>query len=148
MIEGVMIKELVTHDDDRGFFREIIRATDDIFKEGFGQLSVSRVNKGVVKAWHLHKEQVDWFYVSSGLLKVALYDTRKESSTFKQTMVLLMGDGRPAQVLKVSAGVAHGYKCLKGPAEIFYLVSKVYDGKDEVRIPYDDPEINFDWTKD
>ncbi len=31
MIEGVVIKELVTHVDERGYFREIIRATDDFF---------------------------------------------------------------------------------------------------------------------
>ena len=28
MIEGVMLKELVTHRDERGFFREVIRITE------------------------------------------------------------------------------------------------------------------------
>jgi dTDP-4-dehydrorhamnose 3,5-epimerase-like enzyme len=30
MIEGVEIKELVTHSDERGFFREITRGTEAI----------------------------------------------------------------------------------------------------------------------
>ena len=34
-IEGVVVRELVTHSDERGFFREIIRVTDEFFKEGF-----------------------------------------------------------------------------------------------------------------
>ena len=34
MIEGVEIKELVTHADERGFFREMIRVTDGFFGEG------------------------------------------------------------------------------------------------------------------
>jgi dTDP-4-dehydrorhamnose 3,5-epimerase len=34
MIDGVVIKELVTHTDERGFFREIIRATDDFSVRG------------------------------------------------------------------------------------------------------------------
>ncbi len=31
VIEGVVSKELATYPDDRGFFREIIRVTDDVF---------------------------------------------------------------------------------------------------------------------
>ena len=50
MIEGVVLKDLVTHVDERGFFREIIRKGDDFFKEGFGQWSHSRMNQGVAKA--------------------------------------------------------------------------------------------------
>ncbi len=34
-IEGVVLKSLDTHVDQRGFFREIIRATDGFFEEGF-----------------------------------------------------------------------------------------------------------------
>ena len=39
MIEGVVLKELVTHAEVRGFFREIIRATDSSFVQSFGQWS-------------------------------------------------------------------------------------------------------------
>lgn len=148
MIKGVKLKKLITHTDERGFFREIIRVTDDCFKEGFGQLSVAQVYPGVIKAWHLHKKQVDWWYISSGLLKVALYDTRKDSQTFKETMELLMGDNQPVQVLRIPMGVAHGYKCLSGPADIIYITSKAYDGTDEGRIPYDDAQIGYDWLKE
>ena len=35
MIEGVVVHQLVTHMDERGFFREVIRVTDDHFEEGF-----------------------------------------------------------------------------------------------------------------
>ena len=148
MIEGVMLKNLITHTDERGFFREIIRSTDDLFKEGFGQLSVAQVHQWVIKAWHIHKKQVDWWYVSSGLLRVALYDTREDSPTFKEIMELLMGDNQPAVVLRIPTGVAHGYKCISGPALIFYVTSKVYDGTDEGRISHDDAQIGYDWLKE
>lgn len=147
MIEGVMLKDLITHTDERGFFREIIRVTDGCFKEGFGQLSVACVYQGVIKAWHIHKEQVDWCYVASGLLKVVLHDTRKGSPTFKETMELFMGDNHPARVLRVPNGVAHGYKCLSGPALVFYITSKVYDGTDDGRIAHNDAQIGYDWLK-
>ena len=49
-IEGVVIKDLVTHPDERGYFREIIRETDPFFGEGFAQLSHSMLHPGVSKA--------------------------------------------------------------------------------------------------
>ena len=147
MIYGVSIKNLITHPDERGFFREIIRKTDDFFKEGFGQFSVSKMHPGVIKAWHLHNKQVDWWYVHNGLIKVALYDTRKDSRTYKEIMELLMGDNQPAKALRIPPGVAHGCKCISGPANLFYITSYVYDSSDELRIAFNDEEIGFDWLK-
>ena len=147
MIEGVMLKDLVTHIDERGFFREIIRVTDDFFAEGFGQWSHSLMYPGVIKAWHIHKVQVDWWYVGSGVVKVVLHDTRPGSPTHRQTMEFLMGDNQPARVLRVPPGVAHGCKCISGPAHLFYITSNVYDPADEGRLLHDDPEIGYDWRK-
>src|SRR3981189_2839899 len=93
-IDGVVVKELVTHDDERGFFREVIRETDEFF-DHFGQWSHSLMFPGPAKAWHSHMRQTDWWY-AIGALKVALYDTREDSPTKGQLMEILMGDGRPA----------------------------------------------------
>ena len=147
MINGVIIKKLVTHTDERGYFREIIRVTDDFFSEGFGQLSISLMFPGVIKAWHIHKKQIDWWYIHEGIIKVALYDTRKDSPTHKELMELLMGDNQPAQVLRIPPGVAHGCKCISGPASLFYITSNIYNPEDEGRIPHDDPVIGYDWGK-
>jgi dTDP-4-dehydrorhamnose 3,5-epimerase len=145
MIEGVILKALVTHTDERGFFREIIRVTDGFFREGFGQWSHSLMYTGSAKAWHIHKKQVDWWYVAGGVLKVALHDTRSNSSSHKETMELLMGDNQTAKVLRIPSGVAHGCKCISGPVHLFYITSNVYAPEDEGRIPHDDMEIGYDW---
>ena len=147
MIEGVIIKELVTHTDERGFFREIFRFSEEFEKISVGQLSHSLVKEGVVKAWHGHKEQFQWNYVVSGKIKVALYDNRSESSTYWETMEFLVGDDEKPRAYYFPPGVLHGYKCLKGPMQIVYVTSGVYDLSDEVRIPYDDREIGYDWLK-
>ncbi len=147
MIEGVVLKELETFNDDRGFFRELIRSTDDSFREGFGQWSHSLMFDGVIKAWHFHRIQTDWWYIVSGVLRVGLCDLREESDTYKQSMDFLMGDLQPARVLKIPPGIAHGCKTVQGPVHLFYLTSHVYNPDDEIRIPYNDPQINFDWLK-
>lgn len=147
MIEGVMIKELATHNDRRGFFREIIRVSDDFFDCGFGQWSHSLMLDGVIKAWHLHYIQTDFLYVCSGVVRVGLCDLRPKSNTYKQTMDFLMGDNQPAQTVKIPPGVAHGLKTIRGPVHLFYILSHTYNPDDEIRIAYNDPKIDFDWLK-
>lgn len=147
MIEGVIIKELRTFADERGYFREIIRSTDGLFAAGFGQWSHSLMFDGVVKAWHLHAIQSDWWYVATGVLRVGLCDMRQDSPTYKATMDFLMGDLQTASVVLIPPGVAHGCKTIQGPVNLFYITSHVYNPDDELRIPFDDPDIDFDWLR-
>lgn len=147
MIDGVVIKDLVTHNDERGFFREIIRVTDSFFTEGFGQFSHSLMYPGVAKAWHVHPHQVDWWYVPIGVLKVALHDVRPDSPTKGETMEFFLGENQPARVLRIPPGVAHGCKAIGGTVHLFYITSMTYDPKEEGRIPHDDPAIGYDWVK-
>jgi dTDP-4-dehydrorhamnose 3,5-epimerase len=147
MIAGVTVKKLEKHQDERGFFEEIVRVNDGFFAEGFGQWSHSLRKTGVVVAWHYHPHQVDWWFVSRGKLKVVLHDLREESQTYRQTQEILMGEGQEDIVLKIPAMVAHGFKVITGPAELFYITSKTYNAEEEGRIPPDDPKIGYDWTK-
>ena len=149
MISGVIIKELVRHPDERGFFEEMIRKTDEFFAEGFGQVSHSFMVAGVVKAWHVHKTQVDWWYVVRGTIKMALYDMRESSPTFKELNEFIIGGQEGTnKIVKIPQGVAHGLKVVKGPTDLVYVTSGVYSQDEEGRIPYDDPAIGYDWVQD
>lgn len=146
MIEGVKIKRLVTHPDDRGYFREVLR-DDDKLLEKFGQTSVTETYPGVIKAFHWHKKQDDLWYVACGMAQVVLYDMRESSKTYKETQVIYTGEQNPALVL-IPKGVAHGYKVVGiKPVMLFYHTTRSYDPKDpdEERIAFDDPKIGFDW---
>ena len=144
MILGVEIKELVTHPDERGFFREVIRGSDQFFGEGFGQLSHSLMYPGTAKAWHYHPQQIDWWYCI-GALKVALYDLRQNSPTRGKLVELVMGDRHGAKVLKIPAMVAHGCRALE-LTHLIYVTSTTYDPAQEGRLPHDDPSIGYDWV--
>jgi dTDP-4-dehydrorhamnose 3,5-epimerase len=147
MIDGVLIKKLVRHPDERGYFEEIIRKTDTCFTEGFGQLSHSFMAKGVVKAWHVHATQVDWWFCTTGKIKAVLYDTRSSSRTHKELNEFVLGDEPDNIVLKIPPGVAHGMKVLEGPCHFVYATSAVYDPKEEGRISYNDSVIGYDWVQ-
>jgi dTDP-4-dehydrorhamnose 3,5-epimerase len=144
-IEGVEIKDLILHKDERGFFCEIIRNSDGFFKNSFAQLSHSMVFDGIVKAWHFHKKQTDWMYTVKGDMKLVLFDARKNSKTYKKIMEILMGETLGHKVVKIPPGVAHGYKVINGPMHIIYVTDREYDKTDEFRISYNDPEIGYDW---
>ena len=143
MLSGVEIKQLTTYPDERGFFREIIRETDEFFGH-FGQLSHSLMYPGTAKAWHLHQNQIDWWYCI-GALKVALHDLREGSETKGETVTFFMGDRYGATCVKIPPGVAHGCRALE-LTHLLYVTSSVYNPEDEGRLPHDDPTIGFDWT--
>jgi len=147
MIEGVVIRTLKTHKDERGFFREIFRFSEEFNDVSVGQLSHSLVKEGVVKGWHGHKEQSQWNYVVSGLIAVALHDNRSESPTYGETIQFLVGDGQEPVGYYFPPGVLHGYKCLKDPMQIIYVTSGVYTLSDEIRLSLDDADIGFRWKQ-
>lgn len=147
LINGVETKTLVRHPDERGYFQEVIRKSDEFFNEGFGQLSVSHMHMGVVKAWHIHKTQIDWWIVISGGIKAVLYDKRTDSSTYKVLNEFLIGEGGELIVLKIPPGVAHGLKVLHGPADLVYVTSSIYNKDEEGRIDYQDMDIGYDWVQ-
>ncbi len=144
-MKGVEIKSLISHGDDRGFFREVFRATESIFMGGvFGQWSHSKMEKNVVKAWHYHHVQTDWWYVPFGEVRTVLVDYREESTTFKEKLELNMGESNPVCV-RIPPGVLHGCRVLSAVAHLFYITSHTYDPNEEGRYPYNDPEIGYDW---
>ena len=147
-IVGVTLKQLKTHRDDRGFFREIVRSTDPFFQEArFAQWSHSRMVKDVVKAWHYHHIQIDWWYVPIGEIQTVLFDNRPESPTYKGKMVFNMGDRSPDQEIcvKIPPGVLHGCKVLSNEAHLFYITSEVYNPNEEGRFPYNSPLVAHPW---
>ncbi len=150
-IAGVELKQLKTHRDDRGFFREVVRVTDPFFGEGgFAQWSHSRMVKDVVKAWHFHHVQIDWWYLPIGQVRTVLIDNRPESPTYKAKMELLMGEsdrfpGSQEICVKIPPGVLHGCRVLSPEAHLFYITSVTYNPNEEGRIPFNAPEIGYDW---
>ena len=145
MIVGIKIIELTTHEDERGFFREIFRFSEQYEGVPVGQLSHSLVKEGVVKAWHGHVYQSQWNYVVSGQIKVALYDNRVGSETYKEILELTAGAEADPIAYFFPSGVLHVYQCMKGPMHIIYVTSGVYDLEDEIRKSSDDLNPAISW---
>jgi dTDP-4-dehydrorhamnose 3,5-epimerase len=145
-IQGVKIKKLKVIPDERGWLMEILRCDDELFQK-FGQVYLTTAYPGVVKAWHYHKKQVDNFTCVKGKMKVALYDARPDSPTYRALMELFIGEINPILV-QVPAGVYHGFKAVGKETAYFVSIPTLpYDHKnpDEYRLPPDTSEIPYDW---
>ncbi len=148
MIAGVKVKELKVIPDERGRLMEILRS-DDGFFEKFGQVYITTALPGIVKAWHYHRKQTDHFLCVIGKARVALYDSREDSSTFKEINEFVLELANPF-LLKIPPLVYHGFKCVSdGEAAIMNIPTELYnyDNPDEFRVdPYKN-DIPYDWKK-
>jgi dTDP-4-dehydrorhamnose 3,5-epimerase len=151
LIEGVKIEPLQVYPDDRGFFTELARlgkglaakmVPDAVCKI---QVSLTLTYPGTIKAIHYHSEQTDLWAPISGMVQVFLYDLRRNSSTFGAINTIFSGRLQPWEIL-IPPGVAHGYKALGvEPIQLVYFTDRHYNPADELRLPYDHPDIGYDW---
>lgn len=146
MIAGVKTKTLITHADERGWLYEILRSDDEMFKK-FGQVYISAVYPGVVKAWHCHARQTDSFTVVSGMAKLVLADLRQDSPTKGEVNEFIIGDEN-RRLIQIPPMVHHGIKGIgTQPALALNCPDHAFDKDhpDEIRLPYNTPEIDYDW---
>jgi dTDP-4-dehydrorhamnose 3,5-epimerase len=152
LIVGVAVEPLQLHADDRGFFLEVARLgsgklTAQMIPDSQRQIQVSftLTYPGAIKAIHYHYEQTDVWTPVVGMLQVVLCDLRRASPTFGRINTLYVGHLRPWQIL-IPPGVGHGYKVLgTNAAQLVYLTDRFYNPMDEGRLPYNHPDIAYDW---
>lgn len=148
LIEGVQVRPFDLWPDDRGYFLEVIRMKQGLaagFPPESTQVSAALSYPGTIKAFHFHRHQTDLWCPSAGMFQVALVDMRPASATFGRKNTFYAGALRPWQIL-IPPGVGHGYKVIgELPAMLVYVTDRVYNPRDEGRIPYNDPQIQYDW---
>ena len=147
LIEGVKTKPLRLVPDERGWVMEILRADDECFHK-FGQVYVSATYPGVVKAWHYHKHQIDNFTCISGMVKLVLVDTRKDSPTEGVVNEFFLGTRNP-MLVQVPNLVYHGWKCISTDVStVVNVPTEAYrhDEPDEYR---QEPHgtLPYDWSR-
>jgi dTDP-4-dehydrorhamnose 3,5-epimerase len=148
LIAGIRLNAFPIWPDDRGYFLEVSRLGQGLvedFPVPGSQVSAAVNYPGIIKAFHYHKFQTDYWVPVAGLLQVVLVDLRKGSSSFGAKNTLYVGALRPWQVM-IPPGIAHGYKVIgEQPSTLVYITNRTYDPKDEGRIAYNDSSIAYDW---
>src|ERR1700680_2336743 len=110
-IHDVQVKTFVKHADQRGFFIEQLKRGDlddngrpFIGDRPFAQMSRSLVYaRGgnppeLIKAFHWHKRQWDYWDIVVGNARVVLVDLRPDSATCGTVQTLILGANSPRMV--------------------------------------------------
>lgn len=148
-IQGLLVIERPTFDDDRGFFRELVRMNE--VEEATGiQFTVRQWNhslshQGVIRG--LHAE--GWnkiVYPVTGRIFIAIVDIRTESETFARVEIFEFDASKEHKAIFISKGLANSI-CVAGNEDVnyLYLVDAYYDGKDTTAISWDDPDLAIKW---
>ena len=145
-ISGVYIAELQAFGDDRGRFMETFR------KEWFPQRSwdIFQTNrsdsaKGVLRGLHYHHNQVDYWYVVKGTIRVGLADIRPASPTYKHAQTIEMGEENNIGLF-IPCGVAHGFVTLTAATHTYVVDGYYNGGADENGVAWNDPDLNVAWN--
>jgi dTDP-4-dehydrorhamnose 3,5-epimerase len=148
MIDGVQVERLQCHVDERGRLTELFRA-DDGLCELFGQVHITTVQPGAIKAWHRHLETTDVIAPVAGTARLGLADDRDGSKTEGQMNEFFLTPLDPMKVL-IPPGVWFGLKGVGTQEAVVAVFSdRLYDPKDpdQQRL---DPLVNelpFDWDR-
>ena len=131
---------LTRHEDERGWFAELARAS--ALPKPIRQANLARSRKGVIRGLHYHERgQDDLFVCLEGTVRVVVLD-RETGEVFTEDI----GDDNPAAVY-VTGMYAHGYEALTD-CLFMYLVTEEYDAAnpDEQSLPWDDERVRHLWS--
>jgi dTDP-4-dehydrorhamnose 3,5-epimerase len=140
VIEGVEVYPLRPHEDERGWFVELMRSSNLPKPAKQSNLVFSR--KGVIRGLHYHaRGQSDLFACLSGMVRIVVLD-RETGETF----TVDIGDDNPVTVF-VPGIHAHGYEALTDSL-FLYHVTEEYDpaDPDEHEIAWDDSRVKHLWS--
>ena len=142
--DGVRLRPLTQHPDDRGVFTELFR---DEWDTGVQPVQWNAVvsEPGVLRGVHVHPVHDDYLVVFSGRATVGLCDLRRNSPTHGTAAAVELGE-HALQAITIPHGVAHGF-WFHEPSLHIYAVSHVWNTADELGCPWDDPAVGIPWPE-
>jgi dTDP-4-dehydrorhamnose 3,5-epimerase len=109
-IEGVEIKPVHIHADNRGWLAELYRQ-DELSPEIHPAMAyISETLPGVARGPHEHAAQTDYFvFLGPGDFVLYLWDARAQSTTKGNKTKFVVGESNK-QIVIVPPGIVHAYK--------------------------------------
>ena len=148
-IDGLLIVDVKSYGDERGYFVETYKAPD--FAVGgitcdFVQDNQSSSGRGVLRGLHfqIQHPQAKLVRVIHGEVFDVAVDLRPGSPTYGKWAGEVLSAENHRQFL-IPRGFAHGFLVLSDSAEFCYKCDDVYRPGDEGGIMWNDPAISVEW---
>jgi dTDP-4-dehydrorhamnose 3,5-epimerase len=145
LIEGVVVRDAATHEDERGEICELFNPAWGITRDPLVYVYQAMIRPGKIKGWIYHENQEDRIVVSCGFLKWVLYDQREESPTFKMINEITMSE-RNRKLLVIPRREVHAAQNIGACDAIFVnMPTRPYNhaNPDEFRFDLDAEAIPY-----
>ena len=143
-IEGLIIKKLRIIPDERGSVMHMIKKSDEGFKN-FGEVYFATAYPGVIKGWHLHKKQTQNYCVIKGMVKIVIYDSRENSTTFRNLREIFIGE-KNFCLVTIPPLVHNGWKCISEKEAILAnFTDYEHDPHEMTRLDPFSKDIPYSW---
>ena len=148
-IEGVVIVDVKSYGDDRGYFMETYKQPDFVsggIDVDFVQDNQSSSTKGVLRGLHfqINHPQSKLVRVVSGEVFDVAVDLRPGSATYGKWEGVILSAENKRQFF-IPRGFAHGFLVLSDTAEFCYKCDDIYHPNDEGGLMWNDSEIGIVW---
>ncbi|MGA2064219.1 MAG: dTDP-4-dehydrorhamnose 3,5-epimerase family protein [Thermoguttaceae bacterium] len=128
-IDGVIFRPLKPYGDQRGWLIELVREDELPGEHRPVMTYLSMTLPGVVRGPHEHRRQADLFaFVGPGDFKLYLWDARRDSPTYGNRQIAVVGQSNRRAVL-VPPGVVHAYRNTSDvPGLVLNAPNRLYAG--------------------
>ena len=142
--KGLVVIKRPTHNDNRGFLKELFEQKKFRKKFIFDYFSVSK--KNVIRGLHLQfkNPQAKIISVISGKIFDVVLDCRKNSKTFGKHFAMNLS-AKDNTSLYIPEGFAHGFCSLTDNTVLYYKNSDYRIKKYEVGILWKDKDLDIRW---
>lgn len=147
-LAGVIITPLRVIADHRGAVKHLLRADAPHF-QGFGEVYVSTVLPGAVKAWKRHRLMTLNLAAPLGLVRLVLFDDRPGSPTHGRVQEIDLDGAGNYRLVTVPPGLWSGFTAPgpgPEPALLINCATMVHDPAESDRLEPDDPAIPYRWA--
>ena len=142
--KGLLIIQNKKFNDQRGYFKELLRERQ--LKKKFPFVVMSFSKKNVVRGLHIQSKNSQGKFVSviKGKIFDVVVDLRKNSKTFGKIFTSILSENNGKSIY-IPPGFAHGICGLEKENYITYSCTKYRDAKNERGILYNDKELKIKW---
>ncbi len=131
--------------DHRGAVLHHLRA-DSPYLPQFGEIYMSTVLQGVVKAWKRHHHVAQNITVPIGRIRFVAYDPRPASSTHGVVLERIL-ERQTHGLLHIPAGIWYGFRGeTLGESLIVNCIGVPHDPTESDRLPEDSKDVPYSWN--
>lgn len=141
--EGMLLRDLVTHVDERGSVTELYDLRWDANPDPLVFAYTFTIRPGMAKGWGIHREHEDRYAFLDGELELVFVDAREDSATAGERSRLFLSQ-LDRTLLVIPRGVWHAERNI-GSVDVrvinFPTIPYDHASPDKYRLPLDSDEL-------